>query len=198
MEPLLRVDTASIDRAHKALRTVPGGLAKVLERGANRAARGMRTDANRAGRKIYGLKAKTINRDVRTIKAFAKAGKWNAGIDVRLKAKGRLSLMQYGARRTKRGVSVQVRKDKGRKVMPSAFMARQRRGTGEDAKFHGEAVFVRKGKARLPIKKLTGPGVKSVLLREKVREDVTRRALGRYTERLPQEVKQMLRSRLPK
>ena len=207
MQPQITVDTASIDAVQRAMRTVPGGLAKVLERSANRAAKGMRTDAAREGRKIYGLKHRDILDGIRLIRAHADRGKYSVGIDIKRKAKARLSLARYSMRpsrpasqkgvpRSKRkprqGPSVLVRKDSGRKLIRGGFAIR----TGEDP--DSVMIFVREGKKRTPLKALRAPGIKSVLMRSQVRGEVKDRALARFTNRLPQDVKNMLRSRLPR
>lgn len=189
MDPILVLEPHKFDETADKVWLVLNGMAKVLEQSLRRASKGMRTDTSRSGREIYALKHGTIIRDLQIIRPWAARADFSAGVDIKEKARRRLSLMLYGPREDpsgrRGGVSVLMRKDKGRIVIPGAFMGRMRAGKGDDAEMQeARAVFRRKGKARLPVKKLTGPGVRSVLRREKVRRTVRDNALYRLHQQL--------------
>jgi len=194
----LVLEPEKFDEIARKVRLVRDGLATVLEQSLRRASKGMRTDASRSGRDIYGLKHRTIINDLKALRPWFARADFSAGVDIAPKARKRLSLMLYGARPDpsgrRGGASALVRKDKGRFVIPGSFMARQRAGTGKDAGLQDKkAVFRRKGKKRLPIKKLTGPGVVSVLRRKKVQADVRGKALERLHKQLEYNAENLLR-----
>jgi len=86
-------------------------------------------------RKVYNVKAKDLKKRIRT-----RIEKRSAGdVEWRMTVKGSpMSLTHFGARQTKKGVNVLIRKDEGRKILVETFAAKGQ-------------VFQRKGKGRLPI-----------------------------------------------
>lgn len=90
---------------------------------------------------VTGLKQKDVRAAMRRVRA-----KWG-NLEYRLAAIGRaLNLIRFGARQTKKGVSASAWGK--RKIYKSTFIANQ-----------GRTVFVREGKARLPIKAVHGPSL---------------------------------------
>ncbi len=90
---------------------------------------------------ISGLKQKDVRAAMRRVRA-----KWG-NLEYRLAALGRaLNLIRFGARQTKKGVSASAWGK--RKIYKSTFIANQ-----------GRTVFVREGKARLPIRAVHGPSL---------------------------------------
>jgi len=108
---------------------------KALKRTIRRMGQRFRTTATKEVRKTYNIKASKIKQYMRakmdgdTFKMYIKSPT--------------VSLMNFGARQTKKGVSVKVRKDRGRKVIKGAFIA--------VGKNNNLQVFKRVGKERLPI-----------------------------------------------
>lgn len=107
----------------------------------------LRTRVSRETRQLYNVKAGEITRSV-TIRKISNGRM--------LIYTGRMiGLDKFGARPKKvstqlgkrTGVTVQVRKDRGRKVVKGAFLAK------------GKLVFQRQGEARLPIERLYGPSI---------------------------------------
>lgn len=204
MDPILVLEPEKFDEIADKLRRVQFGLAKVLEQSLRRASKGMVTDAARTGRQIYNLKHRTILDDLRILRPVAARGDFAAGVDIKAKAK-RLSLMLYGPRpsqpmnfegvpnkqrRPKGGPSVMVRKDRGRKKVKRGFIILPPTTHKDEA--DGPVLFRRKGKDRLPIEKLTGPGVVSVLRRKKVREVVQDNAMARLYKQLDYNTEHLL------
>jgi len=196
MDPILVLEPEKFDEIADKLRRVRFGLAKVLEQSVRRASKGMATDTARAGRQIYGLKHRTILDELKLIRPWAAKGDFSAGVDIKAKAK-RLSLMRYGVRpaqpvsaqgvpnkqrRPKGGPSFTVLKAHGRQRLHRGFVILPPTKGKDEA--DGPVFFTRKGKARLPIIKRTGPGVRSILHRKKVREEVQGNAMARLHKQL--------------
>jgi len=101
--------------------------------------RKLRKDLVKDVRKTYNIKASTLKKKIRTRvekKGEGENFEWNMFV------KGRpLSLYHFGARQTKKGVSVKVKKSEGRKVVKGAFIAKGQ-------------VFKRVSKKSYPIKAL--------------------------------------------
>ena len=117
---------------------------KAVVRALNKTAMQARTDASREVRAAgYNIKASAI-------KSSFKIQRANAGnLAVALTATGRsIAMINYGARQTKSGVSVEVKK--GRTILRHAFIISMRNGHS--------GVFERIGIARLKVDKPTAPG----------------------------------------
>lgn len=111
----------------------------------NRAAQGTRTDGTRAAAAEMGVPQRTIRAGVRIIKA-SRASPRAAVIFA-----GRpIPLIQFNARQTKPGVTASAYGV--RRVYRGTFIASLRSTSTRQ-------VFTRKGAARLPIKKVWGPGL---------------------------------------
>jgi hypothetical protein len=107
---------------------------KAQKRTTTEMGRKFRTKVVKDIRKTYNIKAKDLKKSMRT-----KVEKKGNVFEWKLSVKGRLlSLTHFGARQNKKGVSVLIRKDRGRKVLAGTFIAKGQ-------------VFQREGKERLPI-----------------------------------------------
>ena len=96
--------------------------------------RKFRTRVVKDVRKVYNIKAKDLKKSMRTkVEKKGDAFVWKLNVKSRL-----LSLTHFGAKQTKKGVSVLIRKDEGRKTLAKTFIAKGQ-------------VFQRKGKERLPL-----------------------------------------------
>lgn len=116
-------------------------------RAINKTARGLRTQISKGVRKRVALKSSTIKESLSLDKARRRA---NPSARLSIKPKP-ISLKHYGARQIRKGVSVRVLKTSGRKLIKHAFVV---------SKLGGHP-FKRLGDARLPIKKLFGPSVRT-------------------------------------
>lgn len=90
---------------------------------------------------------------MKTLSQRKKASKTSLSALVVLAKTRRISLRQFGARQTKKGVSYKISKTDGRKFIPGAFQG-PKPGVMK-ASWRG-TVFKRAGKERLPIIKLQG------------------------------------------
>lgn len=125
------------------------GFSKAIVRAARKsggdALRSMRTTAARYVRERKRVKAGAV-RDAMTL-IFPRGTGDLADLAWTLKVNNKtVPLAEYPHRQTKRGVSVSVNKGGARKLIEGAFVARMKSGH--------EGIFVRRGKARLPIDEL--------------------------------------------
>ncbi|GGX01509.1 phage tail protein [Undibacterium macrobrachii] len=104
-----------------------------------------KTAMSREIRAKFVLSAAKVNESLKINKAVAKGGlfEMEASLESPSQRGRSLNLINFGARQTKKGVSIKISRDGGRKLIPGAFI-----GNG------GRTVFKREGKARLPIKAL--------------------------------------------
>lgn len=154
----------------------------------NKLAEQARTAVSKEIRKTYNIKARDLNAamKVQRVRAGAQeshiiaAGprfslmyfdpqqtiiRGNSAIITRRAAGGGLASRRTRAGNKQRGVTVKVKKSEGRKVVKGrnrfgAFMAQARRGRETGGSMQ---IFVRDGRNRLPIDKLTGPAVAQML-----------------------------------
>ena len=123
-------------------------------RALNKTATQGRNIAQRETRKVINVKAARIKQVYRIIRARNNQSVPIARIEVRYK---RFPLIFFnGVRQTKKGVTVKMRKDRGRKLFKSAFITTVKSGH--------KGVFWRKGKKRLPIKELIGPNPQAIFV----------------------------------
>lgn len=123
-------------------------------RAGNDSLKRLRTESGRRVRAERKLKARTVRHHLHIFQAHSKgpggktaAARWRLGV-----AGAPIPLYLYGARKTKRGVSVNV--SGKRKIVGGAFIATMKSGhTG---------VFKRQGKKRLPIEELFSSRVSDV------------------------------------
>jgi hypothetical protein len=145
----VQVQTGSIDRAGNVLD--PKALKRIRFSALTETARAGRTLVQREIRQELALSAAAVNGQI-SVKRPAD--------DTRaliVSRKG-VSMREYGARQTRAGVSVLIRKGKGREVIQGAF--------GPKIDKLGRAVFKREGDKRFPIRKLQGPTAVAVLAKQ--------------------------------
>jgi len=116
-------------------------LANAARRTINKLIAKGKTNANRRVREIYYIKASDLNRQTKVTRANY------SNMEATIKIKGRrVAVYAFGARQTRTGVTVRIRRDRGRKLIRHAFIATMPTGH--------IGVFQRKTKKRLPIKQL--------------------------------------------
>lgn len=107
----------------------PDSRIKALVRAMNKTAKGVRTDISREIRQRVNIKAGDVKDGIKL---------WTANSSrpsVRITISGnRRRLILFGARQTKTGVSVQVYKANGRKIIPHAFISKGK-GSGQENVF---------------------------------------------------------------
>ena len=114
----IQLNRADVDELKVQMSALePASRTRALVRAMNKTAKGVRTDISREIRKRVNIKAKDVTDGIKI---------WMANKNkpsVRITIKGtRRPLMAFGARQTKTGVSVQVYKANGRKIIPHAFI----------------------------------------------------------------------------
>ena len=117
-------------------------LLTAARRTVNKLIRKAKTVGVRSSRELYNIKAKDLNRSIKLSRA--RGSRLEATIQVR---GGRIKVYYFGAKQTRKGVTVRIRRDRGRKLIRSAFI--QTMPTGSIG------VFRRKKGARLPIETVT-------------------------------------------
>lgn len=162
--PLLTVDFDTREFAALEPRRLKRAIAAALRKAGSTAVRDMRSEATKRVRKRKRLKLKYV-REALHVSLPRRGG--IDGMEWALNVSGKkLSLMAYGPRQTKRGVSVGINRTK-RTVIGGAFLATMRSGH--------EGVFVRKGRERLPIRELFGSRPVDALLHEGEADAVAQR-----------------------
>lgn len=139
----------------------------------NRTATGVRVDASREIRARYKVKVATVNKAFSTQRATA------SSLTAVVRVRGRpLSLANFSARQTKRGVTVNVKGT--RKLVAHAFLRTLRTNLGEGY----DVVFERVGKSRYPIKALKTVDIPGLFLIKDLNETVKRLAFARFDNEL--------------
>lgn len=156
-------------------------------RALNRTADQVRTQASRAVRDAgYNLKAATIKANIKIKRATA------GNLRATVVASGRpIPLIQYGARQTGKGVTVNVQK--GRKLIAGAFIATM--PSGHKGVFVRGAGNVHKRVARngkvswhgLPIRELFGPSIPDGLANKSVQEALQQLIVDKFPQILQRE-----------
>ncbi len=126
--------TAQIKGLEKFSCLNKASIFKAQKRTTTEIGRKFRTKVVKNIRNTYNIKAKDLKKSMRTkIERKSDAFIWSLNVKSRL-----LSLTYFGARQTKKGVSVLIKKNSGRKILTKTFIAK-------------EQVFQRETKKRLPI-----------------------------------------------
>ena len=174
----------NLDSAERLLADIPGAIEKAASLAFNRAVMQGRTAATREATAKYTAKAKTIRPTFKMKKASKNR------LDAALISAGdAIPLKEFSVKpstdttgKNRKQLSVSVRKDTGSKAFNRAFISAKKGGN----------VFEREGKSRLPIKKLYGPAVPSMLGNAEVSEEVQDFMAEVAAKRLDHEVKRIL------
>lgn len=137
-------------------------LQKLLKGSEKRIKREIATAINATKKKVASQVAKEITKELATsqkvvkeqINAKDKASAQKLQAVITVKKSKRIALREFGARQNKKGVSYKISKTKGRKLIPGAFQGP--RPGAVNVRWRGH-VFIRQGKPRLPIRRLSGP-----------------------------------------
>lgn len=179
---MISIDTqgASIEQLERLARTVSATIIPdSISRALNRATTATRTEASKAIRGTYNVPAAEIRSTFRIRRASRQR------LESTVVSSGaRLPLSRFGARQTRRGVTVNVRRSTGRKRLDRGFFGR--------GALPSSRIFRRVGRARLPVEQLFGPAVPQMLRVSGVREQVLRRANEVYTRTLQHELRRRI------
>ena len=171
IDPVLRsLDRLGIQLAEKA-----------ITRSLNKTINSVKTDASRKIREELTLLDKDVKRDLAVRRA--RRGELAAAVVVTVRRTG---LIKFRARQTARGVTVQVKRKGGRKLLAHAFIAKMPSGH--------RGVFEReKGVKRLPINELLSGSVGQFLDNERVLSQIGEAAQEKFTKELSSQVDFLLR-----
>jgi hypothetical protein len=168
---------ADITSSLRDLERLEGQLKhRVLGRVLNRTATGVRTDVSRHIRSILNVRAQDVNKRL----SIRRAARGEGTADIVIGARG-LPLLAFGARQTRKGVSVKVLRRGGRKLVRGAFIATMKSGH--------RGVFVRRGAKALPIDERFGEMPAQTILRPNVIAEVSEKARARFERELAHELK---------
>lgn len=137
----IRADLRKVDRQLANLqsairdRVIGAALNKTIAKGKSEMSRQIRSEFN--------IKASDVNAQLKIRRASAQNANLLATLEAFGKRRGQRSrnVMLFRAKQTRQGVTVQIKKSGGRKLIAHAFIGN-----------NGRTVFVREGKSRLPIK----------------------------------------------
>jgi len=129
----ISIDTADLERARSDLNSLANEMPHVAVRALNKAMTGVKTDIVSIIRDNYNYKATALRKRI----TITKATRTNVRGFVQSKG-GPVHLTDItGTRQTKKGISVDVRKDTGRRLIPRAFKASGRH-SGKEIVFRRE------------------------------------------------------------
>lgn len=154
MQTTFEVKGNGLDSLMNVLTETPKKLPAELARLSNNIAKAHRKEIARETRKHVAIKNKDA---LRTIDISKKASPGSYDARLKLNRTARPSLKYFGARQTKKGVSYRISKKSARKTINGAF--------GPNIPRLGGNVYLRTSKKRLPIRKLHGPSVLGVYLK---------------------------------
>lgn len=119
----IKINEADLQRVQDMLGEIKGLPERVAVRALNKTLTGVKTDASAEIRAVITAKKAAVDETFKISKAST--GNMKASISSTGKP---LALIDYSARQTTKGVSVQVRKDRSRKIVPGAFIATMKSG----------------------------------------------------------------------
>lgn len=190
----IRINADDMARVKKSLAGIPGAVERVCMRSINDGLAGMKTDASTEIRSVIVLSKSAVDATFKTVKAsvtslsgvFASTG-------------SPVPLIEYGARQTTKGVSVQVKRGNPRSVVVGAFIATMK--SGHKGVFWREwHQAIRKPvnrnipygklpkKYRLPISQRYGPRVPDILSNEPVMTAVLKKADDRMHTNIDRQI----------
>lgn len=177
MSVTVRVNATDL---HKALRDLRAQSPRAVTRALNRTLDQVATRAGREVSKETGLPVR------RARDAMTKVRATFSLLRALLQVRGfRIPLIQFRARQTKRGVSYTL--PRGRGSAPGAFIRTLASGH--------RGVFMRKGRARLPIKELFGPSLPKAFLQAWIQRTLREVAKESFAKTLEHEIRFQLRRR---
>jgi hypothetical protein len=177
----VRADFRQIDRQLQPL------TAKLRDRvvaaALNKTADKAKTEMKRQITGEFAIKASDVGGQLKVSRASAKGSMLVAELEAFSRRRGRRSrnVALFRARQTSRGVTVQIKRSGGRKLIKGAFIGNQ-----------GRTVFERVGKSRLPIK-----GVETIDVPQMFNmRRVNRAVVAKILRELPVEVERALKAAL--
>lgn len=164
--------------AVKDVKNLEKAIPKAMSSALNRVGTGVRTDATKATRESYTVKAGDVRQDLKIDKSRVRSD-----MTLIIDSRGaNLPLTKFKTSHSKRyGVRANVKKSTGLKVVAGAFMMSKKPG-----------IFSRVRQPRLPIKELYGPAVPVMLNNDKVTEQIEEKARTRMVDRFDHEINRVM------
>ncbi len=119
----IKLNPTDVANVKKMLWAVEEKVPVVLSRSINKTLDGVKTDASTEIRAVITAKKSMVDKTFKTMKSTPKF------LSARFESRGRpLPLIEYSARQTAKGVSVQVKRQEARKVIAGTFIATMKSG----------------------------------------------------------------------
>jgi hypothetical protein len=184
----IEFDQRQLAEVNAMLADINNGAARAMTRAINRTLDGVRSQVVKRVAKEINLTQKVIREHTATLRATPDK---LTGL-VRVTGQP-IPLIDYGARKTQRGVTVRVRKQGERELFPESFIAAMpnKRGGGHTGVFR--RAWTGAGRVgRLPIEERYGPGV-AMVFHYNAEDDVTEEGADRLARELEHEADYLLR-----
>jgi len=187
---LARLDTYHAQYAlgdlYRQIERIPKGIDRVVVNSLNRAIKAMLTETSKVIRSEYAARKKDVDATM-----WIRLARPHSKMAI-LYASGRMSipLIRWSARQTKKGVTVQVRKGGGRKLISTTGGKKNRPLLG--AFIAKGEVYGRIKKTRYPIVRLYGPSFLAILGKPKTRALQQERAAEIFSKRVLVEANRLL------
>ncbi|MDX9819494.1 MAG: phage tail protein [Desulfococcus multivorans] len=191
----INISAADMERVHFMLAGIKNAPERVITRSLNKTLAGVKTDASAEIRKTLNVKKAEVDKTFRIGKATA------ANLTASIMTTGApLPLGSFlNSRQTKTGVSVVIKKDRGRKILRRTFKARTKSGHAgiferdyRQAAAPGTPAKIPYAKLpkkyRLPISEKFGPRVPDIMENEPVMNTVLAQAGRRLQKNLKHEL----------
>ena len=182
MRLFVTADEKMIADVQKRLEEFPNKAPNAIRSALNRGVTNMNSNARKEVRKDYNIKAGDISP---TLKVFRAAGS-NLSASVNSKG-GVIPLDRFKV--TPRTINPNRKSPIKAAVKKGAAKSL---GSGFMADVNGPKVFRRQSTARLPIQRLFGPSVPSMLGNEKTREEIQKQGQETFEKRLEHEITRIL------
>lgn len=163
-----------------ALSGVKNGAPRAMSRAINRAVAFGKTRSSKLVREEYTINAGAMKRATGTTKASV--NRLVGIIDWKSRQK---QMRNFQYRKTKKGISVAVKRAGGRKFIPRAFI--------NNLHSSGGAILRRLGKERYPLKVLHGPSVPQMTGNVNVEPQIRKDVEDKLNERLKHEMNVLMR-----
>jgi len=190
----IKINDTDLKNVEKMLGNVQGAVPRVISRAINDTLAGVKTDASAEIRQVITLKKAAVDKTFRTVKANVTT------LSGLFESKGSpVPLIDYGARQTTKGVSVQVKRGNPRSLIEGAFIATMKSGhkgvfwrqwhTAARKPVNRNVPYGKLPKRyRLPIAQRFGPRVPDILENQPVMTAVLTKAGDRMHKNIDREL----------
>jgi hypothetical protein len=188
----IKINPADLAAVKRMLGGMKDAAPKVLSRALNKTLTGVKTDASTEIRAIITAPKASVDKTFRVVNATP------TNLSALFESKGRpLPLIDFGARQTTKGVSVQVKRASARSVIAGAFIGTLKSGHKGVfwRQWHGDkrpkkplAYGTLPKKFRLPIEQRFGPRIPDILSNQPVMATVLKKAEERLHKNIEHEL----------